>query len=286
MAKYCCIVFWQTFKASLSRLLKPGEKTYTQRCRLFVGNLPNDITEDDFRKMFVKYGEPSEVFINKVKGFGFIRLVRPSLLKLVQICYPECTNELIKLNFVSALLHSNSTFSLAGVSGTGRNSKSRPGWHPDEKQALASQICNALCSTVCEESVSICFQRALRGSLFSVWNGWEGHCYCGWPWTLQWQGCRGVCLKGSCPEGPGSVQWGCFPSHHVSQYIFFIFSLCLKEKYEIIRLAYLSFLYSNSGHPVLLLLSLLNNMIPRMGFQKNWHKRTLDIKGKSVPCHY
>lgn len=59
-------------------LLKPGEKTYTQRCRLFIGNLPNDINDDEFKKLFAKYGEPSEVFINKNKGFGFIRLVRAS----------------------------------------------------------------------------------------------------------------------------------------------------------------------------------------------------------------
>lgn len=70
----------QEFKATLSMLLKPGEKTYTQRCRLFVGNLPNDITEEAFRKLFAKYGEPSEVFINKGKGFGFIRLVSASLV--------------------------------------------------------------------------------------------------------------------------------------------------------------------------------------------------------------
>lgn len=66
----------QEFKATLSMLLKPGEKRYTQRCRLFIGNLPNDITEEAFKKLFAKYGEPSEVFINKGKGFGFIRLVR------------------------------------------------------------------------------------------------------------------------------------------------------------------------------------------------------------------
>lgn len=70
------VVHQQEFRATLSMLLKPGEKTYTQRCRLFIGNLPNDITDDDFRKLFAKYGEPSEVFINKGKGFGFIRLVR------------------------------------------------------------------------------------------------------------------------------------------------------------------------------------------------------------------
>ncbi|XP_065326510.1 splicing factor, proline- and glutamine-rich [Pelmatolapia mariae] len=72
------------FKATLSMLLKPGEKSYTQRCRLFVGNLPNDITEDDFRKMFAKYGEPTEVFINKGKGFGFIRLESRALAEIAK----------------------------------------------------------------------------------------------------------------------------------------------------------------------------------------------------------
>ncbi|MED6247684.1 hypothetical protein ATANTOWER_013069 [Ataeniobius toweri] len=73
-----------TFKAALSMLLKPGEKSYTQRCRLFVGNLPNDITEEDFRKLFAKYGEPSEVFINKAKGFGFIRLESRALAEIAK----------------------------------------------------------------------------------------------------------------------------------------------------------------------------------------------------------
>lgn len=68
----------QELKASFSMLRKPGEKTYTQRCRLFIGNLPNDITDAEFRKLFAKYGEPSEIFINQGKGFGFIRLVRSS----------------------------------------------------------------------------------------------------------------------------------------------------------------------------------------------------------------
>ncbi|XP_026203280.1 splicing factor, proline- and glutamine-rich isoform X2 [Anabas testudineus] len=72
------------FKATLSMLLKPGEKTYTQRCRLFIGNLPNDITEEDFRKLFAKYGEPSEVFINKGKGFGFIRLESRALAEIAK----------------------------------------------------------------------------------------------------------------------------------------------------------------------------------------------------------
>ncbi|CAG02317.1 unnamed protein product, partial [Tetraodon nigroviridis] len=72
------------FKATLSMLLKPGEKRYTQRCRLFIGNLPNDITEDAFKKLFAKYGEPSEVFINKGKGFGFIRLESRALAEIAK----------------------------------------------------------------------------------------------------------------------------------------------------------------------------------------------------------
>lgn len=63
----------------IKSFLKPGEKSYTQRCRLFVGNLPTDITEEDFKKLFDKYGEPSEVFINRDRGFGFIRLVGGAL---------------------------------------------------------------------------------------------------------------------------------------------------------------------------------------------------------------
>lgn len=62
------------FKANLSLLRRPGEKTYTQRCRLFVGNLPADITEDEFKRLFAKYGEPGEVFINKGKGSGSLSL--------------------------------------------------------------------------------------------------------------------------------------------------------------------------------------------------------------------
>ncbi|XP_053310661.1 splicing factor, proline- and glutamine-rich isoform X2 [Spea bombifrons] len=71
-------------KASLSLLRRPGEKTYTQRCRLFVGNLPADITEEEFKKLFAKYGEPGEVFINKSKGFGFIKLESRALSEIAK----------------------------------------------------------------------------------------------------------------------------------------------------------------------------------------------------------
>ena len=62
----------------LKNFRKPGEKTFTQRSRLFVGNLPPDITEEEMRKLFEKYGKAGEVFIHKDKGFGFIRLVSVS----------------------------------------------------------------------------------------------------------------------------------------------------------------------------------------------------------------
>uniref|UniRef100_A0A8C3T513 Splicing factor proline and glutamine rich n=1 Tax=Chelydra serpentina TaxID=8475 RepID=A0A8C3T513_CHESE len=72
------------FKANLSLLRRPGEKTYTQRCRLFVGNLPADITDEEFKRLFSKYGEPGEVFINKGKGFGFIKLESRALAEIAK----------------------------------------------------------------------------------------------------------------------------------------------------------------------------------------------------------
>lgn len=54
---------------------KPGEKTFTQRSRLFVGNLPQNMTEEEFKNMFAKYGDVNEVFVNGERGFGLIRLV-------------------------------------------------------------------------------------------------------------------------------------------------------------------------------------------------------------------
>ena len=50
-------------------------KKFTGRCRLFVGNITPDTTEEQFKEMFTPYGEVSELFVNAAKGFGFIRLV-------------------------------------------------------------------------------------------------------------------------------------------------------------------------------------------------------------------
>lgn len=71
---------------------KPGEKTFTQRSRLFVGNLPVDIPEEEFKNMFAKYGDVNEVFLNRERGFGFLRLVcaKCYMLKLLSgaiVCF-------------------------------------------------------------------------------------------------------------------------------------------------------------------------------------------------------
>lgn len=54
---------------------KRPEKKFTGRCRLFVGNLPNDMTKEEFKKLFVPFGESSEHFLNSGRGFGFVRMV-------------------------------------------------------------------------------------------------------------------------------------------------------------------------------------------------------------------
>lgn len=54
---------------------KAGEKTFTQRSRLIVGNIPLDMTEEAFKNMFAKYGNINEIYINRERGFGFVRLV-------------------------------------------------------------------------------------------------------------------------------------------------------------------------------------------------------------------
>ena len=50
------------------------ERKFSNRCRLFVGNI-SDMSEDEFTKMFEKYGEYSEAYVNKEKSFGFIKMV-------------------------------------------------------------------------------------------------------------------------------------------------------------------------------------------------------------------
>ncbi|XP_023935383.2 hrp65 protein [Bicyclus anynana] len=57
--------------------LPPIEQTeakFNGRSRLYIGNLSNDVTEEDIMTMFSQFGEPAELFINKEKNFGFIKM--------------------------------------------------------------------------------------------------------------------------------------------------------------------------------------------------------------------
>lgn len=51
-----------------------AEKKFSGRNRLYIGNLPADITEEEVTEIFSPFGEISELFINKEKNFGFLRM--------------------------------------------------------------------------------------------------------------------------------------------------------------------------------------------------------------------
>lgn len=58
-----------------------AEKKFSGRNRLYVGNLTNDISEEEIKNMFSPYGEISELFVNKEKNFAFLRMV--NLLNII-----------------------------------------------------------------------------------------------------------------------------------------------------------------------------------------------------------
>uniref|UniRef100_A0A3Q3LA22 Paraspeckle component 1 n=1 Tax=Labrus bergylta TaxID=56723 RepID=A0A3Q3LA22_9LABR len=74
----------QEMTLDITSFRKPGEKTFTQRSRLFVGNLPVDVPEEEFRKMFAKYGNTNDVFINRDRGFGFVCLETRTLAEIAK----------------------------------------------------------------------------------------------------------------------------------------------------------------------------------------------------------
>ena len=51
-----------------------SEVKFNGRSRLYIGNLTNDVTEDEIQNLFAAYGEPAELFLNKEKNFGFIKM--------------------------------------------------------------------------------------------------------------------------------------------------------------------------------------------------------------------
>jgi len=61
------------------------EKKFSGRNRLYIGNLTNDVTEEEIQTMFQKYGEISELFVNKEKNFAFLRMVIINFIYLITI---------------------------------------------------------------------------------------------------------------------------------------------------------------------------------------------------------
>ncbi len=51
-------------------------KKFSNKARLFVGNLPRDFSEEELKKLFEPHGEVQEVYVHREKNFGFVRMVR------------------------------------------------------------------------------------------------------------------------------------------------------------------------------------------------------------------
>lgn len=55
--------------------LNQEEVMFNGRSRLYIGNISADLNEEGILAMFAPYGQTSELFLNKEKNFGFIKLV-------------------------------------------------------------------------------------------------------------------------------------------------------------------------------------------------------------------
>ena len=55
--------------------LDHSEVKFNGKSRLYIGNLSSDITEEEVQQMFGAFGETAELFLNKEKNFGFIKMV-------------------------------------------------------------------------------------------------------------------------------------------------------------------------------------------------------------------
>ena len=54
--------------------LQLEEVKFSGRNRLYIGNLTNDVTEQELKELFRPYGEISEAFINAEKNFAFLKV--------------------------------------------------------------------------------------------------------------------------------------------------------------------------------------------------------------------
>ncbi|CAG0912861.1 unnamed protein product [Notodromas monacha] len=49
-------------------------RKFNGHCRLYVGNIPNDMTNEELSELFSSFGETSEPFVNREKMFAFIKM--------------------------------------------------------------------------------------------------------------------------------------------------------------------------------------------------------------------
>ncbi|XP_063535057.1 hrp65 protein-like isoform X2 [Cydia strobilella] len=54
--------------------LDQAELKFNGRSRLYIGNFTSDMTEEEILGLFAPYGETAELFLNKEKNFGFIKV--------------------------------------------------------------------------------------------------------------------------------------------------------------------------------------------------------------------
>lgn len=54
--------------------IEEQELKFSGRNRLYVGNLPNDMTEPELVELFKPYGEIAETFLNSEKNFAFLKV--------------------------------------------------------------------------------------------------------------------------------------------------------------------------------------------------------------------
>ena len=62
-------------------------KKFTNKARLFFGNLPRDFTESELKAMLTTYGEVQEIYHNKDKNFAFARMVSSRAYVLYMYMY-------------------------------------------------------------------------------------------------------------------------------------------------------------------------------------------------------
>lgn len=76
----------------LAMLPHPAMKKFTNKARLFFGNLPRDFSEEELKQMLAAHGEFQEIYHSKEKNFAFARMV----------CTIFSTNDVTLLLFMQA----------------------------------------------------------------------------------------------------------------------------------------------------------------------------------------